>query len=301
MVSKQPSDDGMAKPEKCSHLDDLPFFANESSVLVAKINNHENEVFEMKLNKVSRVLIVIAAFVATFAISHEIYHHRTFRFMHVGTMQNLVGFEVNQCMDIDKDLRGACCTDPSKPVLGGVDVVELYKQGEDTMPKIGDDNIGALLTTTAGEYLFNFISQENLDAFLADPWRYAPAWGGFCGYGVAFEEKSYKDDAVKRLGPYVDLSAWTISAGDGRLYFFGGGGPRGKFLADERAVQYGNDNWSGYYAGNLYDGHFDTNCFHRQTYQDLINNIKTPDEGGPKNGKRGADDETLAKLRGEAP
>jgi hypothetical protein len=53
--------------------------------------------------------------------------------------------------------------------------------------------------------LWFFASGEHLEAFAAEPERYAPRYGGFCAYGVA---QNYK---VK-----IDPHAWSIV--DGRLY-----------------------------------------------------------------------------------
>lgn len=52
---------------------------------------------------------------------------------------------------------------------------------------------------------WRFASAEHRDAFIADPERYAPQYGGFCAYGVA---QGYRVD--------VDPTAWRIV--DGRLY-----------------------------------------------------------------------------------
>ena len=50
-----------------------------------------------------------------------------------------------------------------------------------------------------------FSSQANLDAFKADPQKYAPQYGGFCAYGVSENHKSP-----------TDPNAWTVT--DGKLY-----------------------------------------------------------------------------------
>lgn len=52
---------------------------------------------------------------------------------------------------------------------------------------------------------WRFASAENRDLFASDPERYAPAYGGYCAYGVA---QGFK--------PGIDPDAWTIV--DGRLY-----------------------------------------------------------------------------------
>uniref|UniRef100_A0A7S2V0M0 TLDc domain-containing protein n=1 Tax=Fibrocapsa japonica TaxID=94617 RepID=A0A7S2V0M0_9STRA len=191
------------------------------------------------------------------------------------TQTGLYQFTIDQCGDEYKEFRTLCCCDPEYAVLGGVDVVEMYNLYEFDLPKIGDEQYAAYLPTSSGFYRFLFINEENLETFKEDPWSYAPAWGGFCGYGVALEEKSYAADFVKTLGPFVDLSSWAIKGG--RLYFFGGSGARLKFIVyGSHAVALGDENWGTYYdSGSHYDGHFNTNCFHRQTYEDLINGIVT--------------------------
>ena len=52
---------------------------------------------------------------------------------------------------------------------------------------------------------WRFASAEHRDLFAADPDAYAPAYGGYCAYGVALRNK-----------PSIDPEAWRIV--DGRLY-----------------------------------------------------------------------------------
>jgi hypothetical protein len=68
-----------------------------------------------------------------------------------------------------------------------------------------------------GGVVWRFASAENRAAFLADPARYAPQYGGFCAWGVA--EKGRLFDIDPEHG-------WTIH--DGRLYL--------NFNADLNAV-----------------------------------------------------------------
>ncbi len=58
---------------------------------------------------------------------------------------------------------------------------------------------------TWGGATWRFASAENRDLFAADPERYAPAYGGYCAYGMA---QGAKVD--------IDPSAWRIV--DGRLF-----------------------------------------------------------------------------------
>jgi YHS domain-containing protein len=52
---------------------------------------------------------------------------------------------------------------------------------------------------------WRFVSAENRDLFAADPEKYAPAYGGYCAYGVS---QGYKPD--------IDPEAWSIV--DDQLY-----------------------------------------------------------------------------------
>ena len=40
-------------------------------------------------------------------------------------------------------------------------------------------------------YQFWFSSQQNLDIFSSDPWKYAPKYGGFCTFGTCCEKKGW--------------------------------------------------------------------------------------------------------------
>ncbi|MEM7727744.1 MAG: YHS domain-containing (seleno)protein [Pseudomonadota bacterium] len=56
---------------------------------------------------------------------------------------------------------------------------------------------------------YRFASQDNLDAFTADPARFAPAYGGFCAYGVAKGKKFDADPlayTVKNDRLYLNLN-----------------------------------------------------------------------------------------------
>lgn len=60
--------------------------------------------------------------------------------------------------------------------MGGVDFVDLAGkvQGTDS-PSYGKASISA----TLNGYRFLFLSSQNQELFEADPWSFAPAWGGF--------------------------------------------------------------------------------------------------------------------------
>lgn len=73
---------------------------------------------------------------------------------------------------------GVHCMNTSKPVLGGVDMVSFTSrsliQGQDA-PVVGSARFNA----TLNGFTFHFESERNAATFRSDPWRYAPAWGGF--------------------------------------------------------------------------------------------------------------------------
>jgi len=71
----------------------------------------------------------------------------------------------------------ASCTDTSFPVLSGIDFVDLFENKKESVdaPEFGSSSV----TTTLNGYKFWFKSAANRDKFAADPWTYAPAFGGF--------------------------------------------------------------------------------------------------------------------------
>ena len=77
-------------------------------------------------------------------------------------------------------------------MVKGYDVVAYFTLG---MPARGMP--GHVATHDGGTYLFS--SAENRKLFEADPVRYAPAYGGFCSYGVRVGKKFE-----------IDPHAWKI-------------------------------------------------------------------------------------------
>ena len=62
--------------------------------------------------------------------------------------------------------------------IDGYDPVAYFKENK---PVKGSDSF----TATHGGSTFRFSSAANRDAFVADPQKYAPQYGGFCAYAVA--------------------------------------------------------------------------------------------------------------------
>ena len=62
--------------------------------------------------------------------------------------------------------------------LGGYDAVSYFIDGK---PAKGDQKIEA----TFNGALYHLVSQEHRATFEKDPTKYAPAYGGFCGYAAS--------------------------------------------------------------------------------------------------------------------
>jgi YHS domain-containing protein len=88
-------------------------------------------------------------------------------------------------------------TDKKGVALEGFDPVTYFS---DEQPKKGDRAIEA----TFNGALYHFVSQKNREAFEKDPTKYAPAYGGYCGYAASVGK-------VRPANPLI----WSIV--DGRL------------------------------------------------------------------------------------
>jgi YHS domain-containing protein len=88
-------------------------------------------------------------------------------------------------------------TDRKGVALGGYDAVTYFT---DSQPKKGDPKIEA----TFNGALYHFVSQDDRATFEKDPTKYAPAFGGFCGYAASIGK-------VRPADPLI----WSIV--DGRL------------------------------------------------------------------------------------
>jgi YHS domain-containing protein len=110
--------------------------------------------------------------------------------------------------------------------LYGYDPVAYMTDGK---PTPGDPSI----TVTHDGATYRFASAANRDAFIGDPARYLPAYGGFCAYGVA---QGYK---VK-----IDPEAWTVVGG--RLYLNYDKAVRSQWLEDTAGyIAKAESNWPG--------------------------------------------------------
>jgi len=98
--------------------------------------------------------------------------------------------------EVEPDL--ALNLDDDGVAVNGYDPVAYYREGE---PQKGDPGI----TAEHDGALYRFVSTENRQMFLADPEAYAPAYGGYCAYGVRTGRKFE-----------TDPESWRIV--DGKLY-----------------------------------------------------------------------------------
>jgi YHS domain-containing protein len=80
----------------------------------------------------------------------------------------------------------------STPAVQGYDVVS-YQTGK--RPIRGNGNF---VTTHEGA-TYQFSSVENLETFEGNPGKYAPAYGGFCAFGVSVGKKFIGDPEVWRV------------------------------------------------------------------------------------------------------
>jgi YHS domain-containing protein len=81
-----------------------------------------------------------------------------------------------KCPDATPRTPECCTANKTAPVMGGIDFVDLAGK---TQGKDGPVYSGMKFTSLLNGYTFGFLSQANKDTFDADPWSYAPAWGGF--------------------------------------------------------------------------------------------------------------------------
>ncbi len=96
--------------------------------------------------------------------------------------------------------------------IGGTDPVAYQTEGR---PVAGSDEF----TAEYDGVTWKFASAANRDAFLADPAKYAPAYGGFCATGMSFGQKIP-----------IDPAYWRIV--DGKLYLNNSSAAQRVFLED---------------------------------------------------------------------
>ena len=73
-------------------------------------------------------------------------------------------------------------TDKNGVILAGHDTVAYHIQGEPVLGK-------ADITAVYNDAIYRFSSKANRNLFVADPAKYAPAYGGYCALGASFGKK----------------------------------------------------------------------------------------------------------------
>lgn len=111
--------------------------------------------------------------------------------------------------------------------IRGTDPVAYFTEGR---PVAGDP---AFATERAGTTWY-FVSAANRDAFVADPERYMPQYGGYCAWAVG---------AKNQTAP-TDPDAWRIV--DGKLYLNYDAAIQDRWLRDVPGfIQKADRNWPG--------------------------------------------------------
>ncbi|MBX9883812.1 MAG: hypothetical protein K2X68_02440 [Novosphingobium sp.] len=93
--------------------------------------------------------------------------------------------------------------DQSGLALRGFDPVAYFETGQPTEGS-------AAITATVEGVNYRFASEAHKQAFLADPAKYAPQFGGFCAIGTSYGEKVDADPKTGRVVNgklYVNYSA----------------------------------------------------------------------------------------------
>ena len=108
--------------------------------------------------------------------------------------------------------------------IGGTDPVAYFTDGK---PTEGSDKF----TAEYDGVKWKFASAANRDAFVADPEKYSPQYGGYCVTGMSFGEKVDTDPAQ-----------WDIV--NGKLYLNNSAASRRFFLKDKPGtISRADGNW----------------------------------------------------------
>lgn len=109
-------------------------------------------------------------------------------------------------------------------------------------------------------YQFWFSSEKNRNLFIGDPWKYAPAWGGFCSWGIGLELPPRWPWQVDFLGPPASpWEGWFIV--DGVLMFNIWSSYTDRFLENsESNLKLAAERWKSLFNGHLHAGPFNTHC-----------------------------------------
>ena len=150
-------------------------------------------------------------------------------------------------------------------VMGGCDVVEYGKlAASSTGARDGEFNCtagSAEFAVSVNGFNFAFASAGNAELFNSSAGtreQYAPAWGGFCAYGVSGEDWWTAADMSAQGNPNV----WSYV--NGRLFTFRGREPQRKFLEGNVTgyMAAGDRIWQSWIEEWGESPVFNTDCFH---------------------------------------
>lgn len=114
-----------------------------------------------------------------------------------------------------------------KYAVGGADTVAYYKLAPGASPVQGSDQF----TADYNGAKWRFASAANRDAFVADPGKYAPEYGGYCAWALARNKLAPGDPAV-----------WHVKAG--KLYLNVNKSIQKQWFANiDRDIANGDKNW----------------------------------------------------------
>lgn len=80
-------------------------------------------------------------------------------------------------------------TNDNGVILSGYDAVSYFTK---EAPVQGDSGISAVHNGA----IYHFTSEDNRDAFKANPAKYAPQYGGFCAFGASLRQKISVDPKI---------------------------------------------------------------------------------------------------------
>jgi len=92
--------------------------------------------------------------------------------------------------------------DPTSAAAINVDEAKLALRGYDPVSyfNAGGPTVGSAEFTAEHEgATYHFVSAANRDSFVADPAKYAPAYGGFCAMGAALGKKLDGDPTIWKV------------------------------------------------------------------------------------------------------
>ena len=145
------------------------------------------------------------------------------------------------------------------PVLLGFDVVHYHFIPSFEQGGVAQQGSSEFAYNFQG-YQFWFLNQTNRDLFINDPWKYAPAWGGFCSWGIALELPPAWPWEPSHLGPPASpWEGWAIV--DGVLIFNIWHDFTRKFMRNvDENMKLAAERWKDFFDGELYSGPFNTHC-----------------------------------------